>query len=142
MPRVSQAYPSKNLSAADLNEQDLIITITGVESQAFDDDATKLVAYCQEVDKGFVLNKTNARTIAGMYGDDTDDWIGKRITLYPTWVDFQGKQTEAIRVRPKPPREAKKPAPAVAGKAKPMTQAEADEALGDGARDDAEDIPF
>jgi len=137
MPRVSQMYPSKWLAAADLDEQDLIVTIAGISQETLGDDA-KWVLYFEDQEKGLVLNKTNTRTIAGLYGDDTDDWIGQQITLYPTWVDFQGKQTEAIRVRPKQPRKAR-PQPATAVKssgkpAAPMTQEEVDDA-------DA-DIPF
>lgn len=105
MPKISDAYPSKYVSAADLDEQDMVLTIASIDTQAFEDGTTKLVLFSHETTKGLVLNKTNARTIAAMYGDDTDEWSGRRITIYPTWVDFAGKQTEAVRVRPKPPRE-------------------------------------
>jgi hypothetical protein len=49
--------------------------------------------------KALVVNKTNAQRIAMMYGNDTDEWIGKSITLYVDIVDFQGKATEAIRIK-------------------------------------------
>jgi hypothetical protein len=36
--------------------------------------------------------------IAEMYGAETDHWHGKKITLYPARVEFQGRIVTAIRV--------------------------------------------
>jgi len=58
--------------------------------------------------KGFAANKTNCRTIAAMYGTNTKEWIGKRITLYATTTEFGGKQMDCIRVRPQVPAAAAK----------------------------------
>ena len=136
MPRVSQVYPSKNLSAADLNEQELTLTISGTEVQNFD-EGSKLVIYFEEQEKGLVANLTNSRIIAGFYGDDTDRWVGERITIYPTETQYNGRTVDCIRVKTKRPRPAEKPATKRPGKtAPPMTQAEAD------ADPDQEDIPF
>jgi len=106
MPKVSEMYPSRWMSAADLLEEDLTLTIDRIETETIGDD-DKWVVYFKEVNKGLVLNKTNTKTIAGLYGDETDDWEGQKVALYPTWVDFQGKSVEAIRIRPKAPRAAK-----------------------------------
>lgn len=46
------------------------------------------------------LNKTNAKTIVGLYGNKPAKWVGKTITLYPTTTDVGGETTECIRVRP------------------------------------------
>ena len=35
-----------------------------------------------------------------LYGNDTDDWVGREIVLGVDFVDFQGKTVEAIRVKP------------------------------------------
>ena len=45
------------------------------------------------------MNKSNASNIAILYGDETEDWVGKEIVLFPAMVDFQGRTVEAIRVR-------------------------------------------
>ena len=50
-------------------------------------------------EKRLVLNKTNAMTIAKMHGHETDDWKGKRITLFPTTVEAFGQTVDCIRVR-------------------------------------------
>jgi hypothetical protein len=52
--------------------------------------------------KPLVCNATNAESISGMAGsEDTDRWIGLRITLYATKVRAKaGGQVMGIRVRP------------------------------------------
>ena len=127
MPRLSEVFHGKSYSAADL-DRDLTLTISDVEVKHFD-DGTKLVISFREGDQTLICNKTNANTIGDLYGEDTDDWIGQRITLYRATVDFQGKRVPAIRVSsPRAARPAGKPA-------RPMTQQEADDPDGD-------DIPF
>ena len=46
-------------------------------------------------------NTGNARIIAALYGDDTDGWIGQKITLYAAQVSAFGQIQPAIRVRDK-----------------------------------------
>jgi hypothetical protein len=46
------------------------------------------------------LNKTNSKTIVGLYGNKPARWVGKTITLYPSMVDVGGEMKECIRVRP------------------------------------------
>lgn len=53
--------------------------------------------------KRLAINKTNGKAIAKLYGTNTDGWIGKRITIYPTTTTFGGETVECIRVRPKAP---------------------------------------
>ena len=65
--------------------------------------AKKPVVYFEGKDKGFVLNKTNGRAIAGMYGPKTEAWTGKPIALFVASVAFGAETVEAIRVRPTPP---------------------------------------
>ena len=55
--------------------------------------------------KRLALNKTNGKTIAAMYGTDTEQWTGKRVTLFPTTTDFGGETVECIRCRPNRPPE-------------------------------------
>lgn len=50
-------------------------------------------------EKKLAINKTNGKTIASLYGTDTDSWPGRWITLFPTTTDFGGETVECIRVR-------------------------------------------
>jgi hypothetical protein len=68
------------------------------------DKSKKLVIGFAGKKKRFVVNKTNANTIAKVLGsDDTDDWIGQRITLRAMEVEFQGNMVMSIRVSIKKP---------------------------------------
>ncbi len=58
----------------------------------------KEVLYFKETKKGFVLNKTNAKRIAQMYGGTTGQWEGKQITLTTEEVQAFGEVHNALRV--------------------------------------------
>jgi hypothetical protein len=47
-----------------------------------------------------VLNITNTKTIASLYGDLYDRWVGQSIQVYATKVKAFGSVTTALRVRP------------------------------------------
>lgn len=116
---INKTFDSKYLKAdGDIpDDGNLILTIEVVRLESVgqgDDASDKPVVYFRETDKGLVLNKTNATTITGLYGPETDDWIGKKIALFSTEVDFGGKQVLAIRVRMKKPQPAAQPAPVTA----------------------------
>ena len=117
-------YPSKYLKASDLRGKDVTLTICPERGVRIDKVARKggakerkavmffvecaAKAKKDEADeKALILNITNARTIAEIYGNDTDDWKGKRITLYPTKVEtnFQEKRVDCIRIRDEIPKE-------------------------------------
>ena len=106
--QLHDVFPSNYLKAPDLRGRDVTVAIADAKIEKLGDDR-KLVIYFQGKGKGLVTNKTNASRIAMLYGDDTDGWIGKEITLYADWVDFQGKTVEAIRIKPPPQREPSQP---------------------------------
>lgn len=76
--------------------------LVGTEAQK----EKKLVVWFTNDERGLVLNKTNNRAIRSAYGDDTADWVGKIIVVFPTMVDMRGKMTPALRVRIPPPKQA------------------------------------
>lgn len=104
--KVSEAFPSKYLSAADLSGANVRVVMQHVEMEKLGDD-TKPVLYFKGKQKGLALNKTNSKAIAEAYGDETDDWNGQEIILFPVMTDYQGKQVEAIRVRAPQPKDNK-----------------------------------
>ena len=48
--------------------------------------------------KRVVLNKGNALQLAAAYGDDTDHWVGRQITVWSENVMFQGRLVPGIKV--------------------------------------------
>lgn len=116
--KISSAFPSKYLKAEDVIE-DTTYTIARVEIETLGqgrDAEEKPIVYFNEVDKGLALNKTNSGIIAKLYGDDTDDWTNRAVTLYATEVQFKDEMVLAIRIRM---RVAKPATPAPAQTAKP-----------------------
>ena len=57
------------------------------------------------------LNFTNFDACAEICGDDTDDWPGKRIELYPAKTQMGGKMVDCIRIGPPAQRELPKQIP-------------------------------
>jgi hypothetical protein len=102
--------------AADLNGKTITLTIAKLVVEELghgNEKERKPVLYFQKATKGLVLNRTNAMTIASLYGDESDDWPGKRISIYPTRVRAFGSMQDTIRVREEIPAEPKPQAHAV-----------------------------
>ena len=102
MAHIDDFFPSKYLKASDLQGRDVKVTIQSLIPEQFENDGktdTKLVVYFVGKEKGVVLNKTNAGTIAAAYGYDYTTWSGNQITLYTAMVDAWGETKEAIRIR-------------------------------------------
>jgi hypothetical protein len=94
--RISGAFPSPYLKAADLQGQHVPVKISRVETREIGDEV-KPVVYFERKEKGLVLNKTNANTIAVAYGDETEGWEGKEIVLFEAEVEYQGRRMPGIR---------------------------------------------
>lgn len=77
------------------------IKLVGLEGE---DGKTKDkgVVFFNETDRGLVLCKTNAMLAAAMFGPDTDNWIGKRLTLHATEVMLGRDKVLGIRVKGSP----------------------------------------
>lgn len=99
--KISSAFPSKFLKASDLHGKEVRVEIFDVrmEDVAGDGSEEKPVVYFKDKQKGLVLNKTNAGKLEVHFGDDTDDWLGKTILIYPDVTQFQGKTVDCLRVR-------------------------------------------
>ena len=95
---INGAFPSDYLQASDLQGRPVTVTMGRVEMGKVGDDH-KPILHFQGTDKTLVLNKTNANSIATVYGDETDNWFGQQIEVYPSETDFQGRRVPCIRIR-------------------------------------------
>ena len=114
--RLTDVFPAKYMKAEDFGEGETkIFTIRNYELEEMGqgkDKQAKPVLYFREQDsKPLVLNKTNGALIGKFYGDDLDDWIGKKIALYAIEVESFGDVVRAIRVKTKQPAAAPTPPP-------------------------------
>jgi hypothetical protein len=115
--KMSDIFPSKYVKAADLNGRTVTLVIKELRIEDMQNHANererKPVLYFERATKGLVLNRTNAMTIASLYGDESDNWVGKRISIYATKVRAFGQMQDAIRVREEIPAQPKPQAQAV-----------------------------
>lgn len=57
-----------------------------------------------DLPKPMILNRTNCKIIESIYNTPfTEEWVGKKISLYKEKVSAFGTMTEALRIRPKAP---------------------------------------
>jgi hypothetical protein len=95
-------YDTEYLGHYDL-DGDVTLTIDGVDVEDItapggSKERMPVVSF-EDARKKLILNKTNGKTIAGLHGNDTDGWIGKKVTLFRTTTTFAGEEVECIRVR-------------------------------------------
>jgi hypothetical protein len=113
---INECYPSKHVQASDLIGQVLTVTIREVrlESVGEDNKVAKPIIYFAGMQKGMVLNKTNACQVVGLYGSETNNWTNKPIMIYPTECEYKGKMVPCIRIKsqaPVPTQQAPTPEP-------------------------------
>lgn len=112
--KVSQMVTSKYLRKEDFQDQDQVCTIKALKLENVgreDAPEERWCMYFRERDKAMVLNVTTIRVLEGAFGDESDDWVGKKVMVYvdPN-VSFQGRVVGGLRLRP--PKKQAAPAPA------------------------------
>lgn len=98
-------FPSKTLllGSHNLNEgEELVATIQSVEIQEIvstsgQKERVPVVRFTNA--PPMVLNITNSRTIASLYGERYDEWPGKSIQIFATKVKAFGVEQMALRIR-------------------------------------------
>ena len=96
-------YPGRFLKSGEFKGRDVTLTMTGVELEDLPQDkggdkARGIISF-RETKKKLVLNRTNGEALKALFGRETDDWIDKKVTLYP--APYEGDET-CIRVRGAP----------------------------------------
>ena len=103
MPHWRSLVDSKYLSHFELQGRDVTVTIKSVRLSEVigtgGKESTKALFMFEGKQKGAVMGVSCMKSIASMYGDDYDNWVGKRITLYPTTTEASGETVGTIRVR-------------------------------------------
>lgn len=101
---VDLLFPSRYLKAADLRGRDLTVQIMDIDPRGElqmrgGKHEYKPIVTVRGTEKLWVLNKTNAQTIARLYGPEVTAWLGQSVTLYATQVPCGGQMVDALRVR-------------------------------------------
>jgi hypothetical protein len=110
-------YPNDYIGAHNLKGKDVTKTIKAVEIEDLRVQGGKVerkpVLFFADAEVKLVLCKTNARTIASLYGNEVERWRGKKITMYPTQTKFGPATVDCIRIRPKGAAGSEAPPPPV-----------------------------
>ena len=107
------------LGGYSIEGDDLELTIVEVKNEMVKGqsgrDESCMVIYFEEVDKGMICNKTNAKTITTVHGTPyIEEWPGKKILLGTEKVSAFGETTDALRIRQIKPKTKIDPSQAVA----------------------------
>ena len=114
MPHWKRLINPDYLGAYSLDSgNDMILTIKSIGRETITGTGGKKeecpVCHWQENQKPMILNTTNLKTIAKMYGSDYDQWPGKRVQIYASTTKFGGDTVECLRIRKDPPEEVQIP---------------------------------
>lgn len=109
MPDYRTFFDNKWVKAWDLGGRDVTVTITKVEAGVLENAKARKkdrapIVWFKGAKKPLALNRTNAKSVAAIYGNDTTEWVGKSITIYPTKTQFGSEEVDCIRVRPGKPK--------------------------------------
>jgi hypothetical protein len=139
----SEAFPSRFLSAPDLNGKPKALTIESAQQELLgngtEEKKQRTVLYFKGERKGLPLNITNWNAVVDVTGeDDSDNWATHRIELYPTKTTMRGEIVDCVRVRApqdtlpleQPKQKAKaKPKPKPKPKALPPIEEDLDDSI-------------
>lgn len=100
-------FPNRFMKAGEFNGKDVTFKISSIvteELEGVKGVQTKGIIQLEGQKKQWVLNKTNGLCLKQLFGRETAEWVGKRVTLFPAEVrdPSTGDTTLAIRVRGSP----------------------------------------
>jgi hypothetical protein len=101
---INELFPSRFVKGEDIGENrpTLAIKVVTIEEMGKDKEKNPVIWF-EGAKKGLVLNKTNAVTIGSLYGPETNNWAGKRITLFTVKERHFGEMHHVIKVVPTVP---------------------------------------
>jgi len=102
--KLSEMFPRRWMVGADLGGKEYTLKIDRVAQEQIQVQGGKkeprYVLYFKGAKKGLILNRTIGEQIAGVVSsEETDDWRGQAVTIYPVEMRVAGEQRVGIRVR-------------------------------------------
>jgi hypothetical protein len=99
-----ELYPGRFIKGVMFKGKAVTLTISDIDREEFPDKKApggkglKVVLSFKERDKQIIANKLNCTALMLMFGRNTKDWRGKRVTFYGEKGTWFGKKQEAIRI--------------------------------------------
>lgn len=125
--KIGEMFPSDYLRGIDVHQPMLVEIVAVKEESAVNRETGEVepeyVVYFKGLKKKLRLNITMAREVISIFEeDDTDRWVGKKVTIYRTKIKAFGKKHIVARIRkPKP---GDKPSVKIEKDLKQLTRAE------------------
>lgn len=91
------------LKGEDLDEGErTLVTIKTAEEHTFQDGKKQPVLEFVELEQKLSLNKTRVKKLVELLGEDTEEWVGEKIALYPTPTQFNGRDFVSVAIAKAP----------------------------------------
>lgn len=106
-----------------IKDKPVTLTIKGVTQEELTSQRgkeIKIIVHFQERDKSLILNKTNTKQIVKFFGPETNDWHGRKVTLYAEKGTWFGVEGYAVRVDARLPKQDAAPVAKQNGKSAPV----------------------
>ncbi len=91
--------PPAHLAAEDLTGDTLVTIESAFMTKVGEKREDKGAVKFKEFSRAMVINRTNVKRLIDLLGGETDAWVGKQITIYPSETDFAGKTVPCLRVK-------------------------------------------
>jgi hypothetical protein len=97
---INDLYPGGFIKAADVKDGPLTLTIDKVTQQEMRNtgDIKPVLSFTNE-SRELILNVTNCKAIAEIFGNHTSNWAGCMIELYGDTTEYSGSRVPCLRVR-------------------------------------------
>jgi hypothetical protein len=96
-------FPSKYLKASDLKGRPRVLQVKDAPIETLKnpkgEEQRKAVLYFSSTKKSLPLNLTNFDAVAAIAGDDTQNWKGAKLELYPDKTTLGRDIVDCIRIR-------------------------------------------
>jgi hypothetical protein len=111
--KLTDMFPRKYANGTDLVGPTTVTISKLVQEQVHPrpnaEPEAKWILYAKDLPRGFILTRALATGIADALGQETDLWVGKRITLIPVPMVVAHREVVAIRARKAEPVQAQQP---------------------------------
>jgi hypothetical protein len=101
-----ELFPGRFMKAGLLGGKPVTLRIAAVDKEAFpqDDGSTKVRGYLsfEKTELQLKINSTNGQCLRAMFGDNVQEWVGKRVTFKPDRDKMAGAPVDCIRIAGSP----------------------------------------